>query len=75
MTPRRRRARFFLDHLENLGVAGHALDEGIDHDRPEAPRKPDLLLGRQGLAGEDDDEMIQEGTMDGGKGRLVHLLR
>ena len=57
------RVTLFLDDFEDIGVVVHALHERVVVDFPETLGKGDLLLGRNGLAAEEDYKMLEPGGL------------
>ena len=62
-----------LDDLEDVGVLVHALHEGVMVDVAEALGEGELLLGRDRLLAEEDDEMLEPGRLDLLERRVVQL--
>src|SRR5262249_55889099 len=63
----------FLDDLEDVGVLLHALHEGVMVDLAEPLGEGDLLLGRDGLLAEEDDEVLEPGGLDLLERRIVQV--
>ena len=62
-----------LDNLDEFGKAVDTMHERVLLEATEATRKRDLLLGREGLVSEEQDEMIQIGVMQCSPGPVVEF--
>ena len=67
------RIPLLLDDLEDIRILIHALDKGVVVDLAEPLGEGDLLLGRELLVAEEDDEMIEPGVIDLGERFIVDV--
>src|SRR5208282_55258 len=69
------RVRLVLGDDEDLGMAGHRLDELMHVEGAEATAEPKMLLRGQVLVAEEDHAMVEQRLMQVGSGRVVEILR